>query len=81
MRFAVALILASLALTACHEASSQRAEQEFKLVEKSGSALDKCDSASRVEQAYLHEQNEAQYKFWHNIRTQACTNARLEQNI
>lgn len=61
MRWMVAV--AALALYGCSSAGKS-AEDEYRIVERTGGDAEKCDAARAVAQGYLRDKNEAQYRNW-----------------
>ena len=80
------ILAAGLALSSCQQAVDQQmhsiqdkvasdAVEQYRMVEKSGSAIDKCVQAGMVSAAYLQAKNEEDYSSWKSIERLNCANA------
>lgn len=59
---AVQIAVLALALTGCSEKASERAEREYKMMERGGASFeDKCAKRQEIAEAYLKERNEHEY--------------------
>lgn len=51
------------------------AEEQYRMVEKSGTAIDKCVHAGIVAEAYLQAKNDESYRHWKVVQQLNCANA------
>jgi hypothetical protein len=70
--------LACLLAAGCSNAA-ERAEQQYAIVEKTGTTAEKCNAARKVEQAWLERRDQAKYEEWRQQSAQLCLNADMEQ--
>ena len=82
------IFMAAVALGACQPAVDAQVQgiqdkvaadavEQYRMVEKSGSAIDKCVQAGMVSAAYLQAKNEEEYSSWKSIEKLNCVNAGL----
>lgn len=51
------------------------AEQQFRISERNGSAIDRCVQAGFVSAAWLQANNEAKYQEWKQVEYKECNRA------
>ena len=84
------IVIAALGLGSCQQAAEQQmqgiqdkvaddAVEQYRMVEKSGSAIDKCVQAGMVSAAYLQAKNDAEYSSWKSIEKLNCANAGVQR--
>lgn len=80
------LLIVFVALTGCQQAGEEAlrdienqvaedAVAQYEMVDRHGSAIDRCVQAGLVSAAYLQAKNEEQYQFWKTIENLNCANA------
>lgn len=84
------LLLAGLALTSCdqmaahqlddiHAKVAKDAEEQYRMVEKSGTKTDLCVRAGMVAEAYLQAKNSEKYDLWKTTQKADCMAAGVPQ--
>jgi len=58
-----------------HDKVASDAEEQYRMVEEHGTAIDKCVHAGLVAEAYLQGNNEESYARWKAIERLNCVNA------
>jgi hypothetical protein len=73
-----AVLAASVLITSCSSAGKE-AEEQYELVETTGSHREKCDAIRRVTSASLQEQNQERYSYWKLQQDMECLDAELPE--
>lgn len=85
-----AIIAAALMLGSCdqiaesqlksiQDKAAQDAEEQYRMVEKSGTKVDLCVRAGMVAEAYLQAKNSEKYDFWKTTQRVDCLTAGVPQ--
>ena len=78
MRFLVVVTLA-VAVAGCTDRASAKAERQLELVERNGATpREICEAKRKVAQAYLEEENAAEYQRANNFAEISCIRAKQE---
>jgi len=77
------IVIAGMALCSCDQMAAQQlddihakvakdAEEQYRMVEKSGTKTDLCVRAGMVSEAYLQAKNSEKYDLWKTAETADC---------
>lgn len=66
---------AQMVMQDVHQQVVNDAEEQYRMVERSGTAIDKCVRAGLVAEAHLQAKDESSYRTWKAIENLNCANA------
>ena len=74
------IFLAAMLLASCGKSQGENAEAEYRLARSAGVNSDQaCEFERRIEQAYLRDQNEQEYRRWRLTADITCNQAAIDQ--